>query len=103
MPQIGENLILASTQPNFSRDRVRTILDLKNAKIKHYDIGHIVYCVEDDKHYIFKGDQVEDDDKYGHFRAFFDSIDSISSIKYNDIDEIFDSLSEINSNKSSEI
>ena len=75
MPIIGENLILASTQPNFSRDNVKTISDLKNAKFKHYDIGHIVYCSEDDKHYIFEGDLVEFDETYGYFRVLCESIE----------------------------
>ena len=86
MPVIGENLILASTQPNFSRDRVKTILDLKNTKIKHYDVGHIVYCVEDDKHYIFEGNGVEYDDNYGYFRVFCDVIGD------DEIDELLNNL-----------
>lgn len=74
MPVIGENIILASTQPNFSRDQVKNISDLLNVKIKQYDVGHIVYCVEDGRHYIFKGNNIEFDEMYGYFRVFCESI-----------------------------
>lgn len=84
MPVIGENIILASTQPNFSRDSVKTISDLKNAKIKHYDVGHIVYCTETDKHYIFKGTEVVFDSEIGYFRLF-DSSDAITDTELDDL------------------
>ena len=75
MPVIGESLILASTQPNFTRDKVKSILDLKNVKLKQYDVGHIVYCSEDGRHYIFEGDKIEFDEVYGYFRVLCESIE----------------------------
>lgn len=40
-------------KPNFDRDRLKTVLELKRARDTDYDCGHIVFCIETQKHYIF--------------------------------------------------
>lgn len=74
MPVIGENIVLASTTPNFARDKVKTVSDLRWVKVKHYDIGHIVYCEEDKRHYIFRGEEIPLDEVYGYFEPFNETI-----------------------------
>ena len=68
MAVIGENLTLKSSQPNFERDKVLKLIDLKLAKPKHYDIGHIVYCDETKSHYVFRGENQPHDDVIGYFQ-----------------------------------
>lgn len=73
MPNISESIRLNSTAPNFERDRIDTLYELRNARLKAYDVGHIVYCVEDGQHYKFMGDGgrfgVALDDITGYFRV----------------------------------
>ena len=82
MPVISESIIFASTEPNFRRDRVKTLEELRNVKLKHYDVGHIVFCEEDGKHYKFWGENVEYDEKCGYFGSLCDVItdDEIDNI-----------------------
>ena len=80
MPSIGESIILASTSPNFARDRVYELSQLKNAKTKQYDIGHIVYCMEDGEHYIFRGSDTAFDDITGYFKKMINGVESISTL-----------------------
>jgi hypothetical protein len=68
MPVLIENIVLKSKKPNFERDSVKVIGDLLNANPNHYDVGHIVYCQEDGKHYVFRGTDSEKDDVIGYFR-----------------------------------
>lgn len=68
MPVIGESITLKSTSPNFDRDAVKTLENLKNASTRQYDTGHIVYCEENGIHYKFMGKAVELDDTTGYFR-----------------------------------
>lgn len=53
MPSIVTNFKFKSTAPNFERDQIKYLNDLKNAKLEDYDIGHIVFCIEGNKHYVF--------------------------------------------------
>lgn len=53
MPSIVTNFKFRSNSPNFERDQVRKIKDLRLAEMCDYDIGHIVYCIENNKHYAF--------------------------------------------------
>lgn len=53
MPSIVTNFKFKSNAPNFERDQVKTKEELKIAGLKDYDRGHIVFCLEDDKHYSF--------------------------------------------------
>lgn len=68
MPVIGESIVFKSTSPNFDRDSVKSLQNLKEVNTRQYDIGHIVYCEEDGIHYKFMGKSVELDETTGYFR-----------------------------------
>ena len=53
MPQISSNFILRSKLPNFERDSFQTWNEMINVPTSWIDEGHISYCVERNKHYIF--------------------------------------------------
>ena len=53
MPSIVTNFKFKSNAPNFERDQVKKKSDLKKAGFTDYDMGHIVYCMQDNKHYTF--------------------------------------------------
>lgn len=55
MPTITDNFIFRSSLPNFERDRVNTVNDLKTTEDGTLDIGHIVYVISEGIHYIYKG------------------------------------------------
>lgn len=55
MPTITDNFIFRSSLPNFERDRVNTVNDLKTTEDGTLDIGHIVYVISEGMHYIYKG------------------------------------------------
>lgn len=67
MPQIKSSFILNSSQPNFERDRYANLSEMKNVDSSSIDNGHIVYCEETKKHYIFR-DDYDMDGKTGRFR-----------------------------------
>lgn len=54
MPQIGANFIYNSYKPNFERDAM-TESDMTKVNQIDLDVGHIVYNLDDNCHYIFKG------------------------------------------------
>ena len=60
MPQIKSSFILNSRQPNFERDRYSTLNEMKNVDPLSIDDGHISYCEETKKHYIFRKDNAVD-------------------------------------------
>jgi hypothetical protein len=68
MASIIESFDLYGTMPNFTRDKLNTLEELRNVNIWSYDVGHIVYCSETKKHYIFRGNSVEFDEEIGYFR-----------------------------------
>lgn len=74
MPSNITNIKFRSAAPNFERDQLKTIQDLYNANIGDYDVGHIVYCVDDENHYSFKplwtNGSFKKRDKTGHFLKF---------------------------------
>ena len=53
MPQIASNFILRSKLPNFERDQFETWKEMSEVNSQWMDEGHISYCKEDNKHYIF--------------------------------------------------
>lgn len=73
MPVIGDSIVLKSSKPNFERDQVKALSDLKNARVTQYDLGHIVYCIEDGNHYKFVGKSIEPDENIGYFRLLVSS------------------------------
>ena len=54
MPQISSNFILRSKSPNFERDCFATWDEMKSVNSAWMDEGHISYCKQDGKHYIFR-------------------------------------------------
>lgn len=56
MPQISSNFILRSKLPNFERDSFDTWNDMIAVDSAWMDEGHISYCKEKRKHYVFSSD-----------------------------------------------
>ena len=54
MPQLSSNFILNSKLPNFSRDYFETYDEMIGVDSSCMDEGHISYCRQTDKHYIFR-------------------------------------------------
>lgn len=63
--EIIDNFKYRGKYPNFERDSVESLSALLQSDPNHYDEGHIVYCKEDGKHYVFKQDHWSDET--GHF------------------------------------
>lgn len=59
MPQIKDSFILNSNRPNFTRDSFKTWAEMYSVDEDNIDVGHISYCVEKGKHYIFCGGDVK--------------------------------------------
>lgn len=53
MTQVSSSFILRSKYPNFERDSFETKNDMGTVSSSWIDEGHISYCVETKKHYIF--------------------------------------------------
>lgn len=53
-----ENISYNNNKPNFERDSVKTLAQLYEVEPenKGYDYGHLVFCEEDGKHYVFNYD-----------------------------------------------
>lgn len=81
MPVIGESIVFKSTSPNFDRDSVKSLQNLKEVNTRQYDIGHIVYCEEDGIHYKFMGKAVELDETTGYFRQLVQGSSDITEIE----------------------
>lgn len=54
MPRIGSNFIFDSKSPNFDRDSYSTLYDMECVDDRYIDNGHISYCEETGRHYIYK-------------------------------------------------
>ena len=51
--QINNNFDYKGNQPNFERDRFETLELMCSADERSFDNGHISYCIETGKHYVF--------------------------------------------------
>ena len=51
--QINNNFDYKGNQPNFKRDQFRTLKEMRLANGKGFDEGHISYCIETGKHYVY--------------------------------------------------
>ena len=65
---IGDNFSYNGKKPNFERDSFETLAALKSFAEANIDNGHIAYCVETKKHYIFN-DSNSDDLTTGKWRV----------------------------------
>jgi hypothetical protein len=54
MPQLTSNFIFKSKQPNFERDSFKTIEEMAEVQSGWLDEGHISYCEDTQKHYVFR-------------------------------------------------
>ena len=57
MPTLISNFELLSKLPNFTRDSFADRAEMYSVDPDHMDEGHISYCAEDDKHYIYRTDK----------------------------------------------
>ena len=75
---IGDNFSYNGKKPNFERDSFETLAALKAFAEANIDNGHIAYCAETNKHYIFN-DSNSDDATTGKWRVleseFSDKVD----------------------------
>lgn len=75
---IGDNFSYNGKKPNFERDSFETLAALKAIAEANIDNGHIAYCAETNKHYIFN-DSNSDDATTGKWRVleseFSDKVD----------------------------
>ena len=51
---IGDNFSYKGKKPNFERDSFATKASMKAFSETDIDEGHIAFCKEDEKHYVFK-------------------------------------------------
>lgn len=56
MPKIGAGFDLQSSQPNFKRDQFNSISEMRDCTLKDIDQGHVSYCNETKRHYVFNKD-----------------------------------------------
>lgn len=57
---IGDNFSYNGKKPNFERDSFETLAALKSFAEANIDNGHIAYCAETNKHYIFNDSNSDD-------------------------------------------
>ena len=65
---IGDNFSYNGKKPNFERDSFETLVMLKTFAETNLDNGHIAYCKETNKHYVFN-DTNSDDSITGKWRV----------------------------------
>ena len=51
--QIGTNFEYKGESPNFERDQFKTLELMRSADERSLDEGHISYCIQTGKHYVF--------------------------------------------------
>lgn len=56
MPQVINNFTYNAAKPLDARDLFSTLDDMNNVNPKYFDDGHISYCKETSKHYVFTAD-----------------------------------------------
>lgn len=64
--QLIDNFSLLSPVPNFARDRILTLAELRSdSQEGNYPKGYIVYCEENDSYYSYTGEKSA---LYGYFK-----------------------------------
>lgn len=58
--QIGDNFNYQGQKPNFERDSFDSFAEMKAFPVTSVDDGHISYCAEDGRHYVFNSANDED-------------------------------------------
>ena len=81
---IGDNFSYNGKKPNFERDSFETLATLKAIPEANIDNGHIAYCIETNKHYIFN-DSNSDDATTGKWRVLESEFSN--KVDISDLDE----------------
>ena len=72
--QVNSNFNYKGSKPNFERDRFETLELMRSADERSLDNGHISYCEETGKHYVFNENN-DIDDKTGKWRLLIENPD----------------------------
>ena len=103
--QINNNFDYKGNQPNFERDRFETLELMRSADERSFDNGHISYCEETDKHYVFNENNAIDV-KTGKWRLLIENPENLDTNKQDKTDNALDTtdktvvgaINEINGN-----
>ncbi|MCF0124718.1 MAG: hypothetical protein HUJ68_03000, partial [Clostridia bacterium] len=87
MPKIGNNFIYESKNPNFKRDVFISFEEMRLFNDNFIDHGHISFCLEDNHHYSYRGNDIEHggcefDEKTGYWRLTPIDLDDWNFLKY---------------------
>ena len=103
--QINNNFDYKGNQPNFERDRFETLELMCSADKRSFDNGHISYCEETGKHYVFNENNAIDV-KTGKWRLLIENQENLDTNKQDKTDNALDTtdktvvgaINEINGN-----
>ena len=76
--QINNNFDYKGNQPNFERDQFETLELMRSADERSFDNGHISYCIETGKHYVFNENNAIDDET-GKWRLLIENSEDLKS------------------------
>ena len=77
--QINNNFDYKGNQPNFERDRFETLELMRSADERSLDNGHISYCEETGKHYVFNENN-DIDIETGKWRLLIENPEDLKSV-----------------------
>ena len=103
--QINNNFDYKGNQPNFERDRFETLELMRSADERSLDNGHISYCIETGKHYVFNENN-DIDVETGKWRLLIENPENLDTNKQDKTDNALDTtdktvvgaINEINGN-----
>ena len=103
--QINNNFDYKGNQPNFERDRFETLELMRSADERSLDNGHISYCEETGKHYVFNENN-DIDVETGKWRLLIENPENLDTNKQDKTDNALDTtdktvvgaINEINGN-----
>ena len=76
--QIGTNFEYKGESPNFERDQFETLELMRSADERSLDEGHISYCIETGKHYVFNKNNTKDAET-GKWRLLTENPENLKS------------------------
>ena len=76
--QINNKFDYKGNQPNFERDQFETLELMHSADERSLDNGHISYCIETDKHYVFNENNAIDV-KTGKWRLLIENQENLDT------------------------
>ena len=77
--QIGTNFEYKGESPNFERDQFKTLELMRSADERSLDEGHISYCIETSKHYVFNKNNAIDVET-GRWRLLTENPEDLKSV-----------------------